>query len=331
MRISILTFTALTALSCIGVGGGVSPARADAAGFPAWLENFKSAARADGISDSVIAAALGPAQFIPRVIDLDRKQPEKTRTFNEYKKGVVSKQRIDQGRRLMTEYRDILQKVSHDYGVPASTIVALWGIETNFGKNTGGFRVVDALATLAYEGRRATYFQKELLNALHIIQDGHIAADAMKGSWAGAMGQNQFMPTSFKLYAVDYNGDNLRDIWGKQADVFASTANYLAQNGWKMDERWGRAVRLPIDFDTSYIGLEQKASVNTWAARGITMPNGSALPQSDMMGSIVRPQDSGREAYLVYGNYRAIMHWNRSTYFATSVGLLSDAIAGGGR
>ena len=325
------TFLKLSLLTAVSIGAILSgpAAHAGESGFKTWLSGFKTDARNAGIHDDVIADALGDAKFLPRVIELDRKQPEHTRTFNQYKKDVVSEVRIKEGRRLYQEYHNTLQKVSADFGVPASVIVALWGIETNFGKNTGGFQVVDSLATLAYEGRRETYFRKELMNALHIIQDGHITADAMKGSWAGAMGQNQFMPTSFKLYAVDYNGDKRRDIWGTKPDVFASTANYLAQNGWKMDERWGRAVHLPRDFDTSYIGLGTKASVSTWSKRGVTLPNGQSLPTSDLQASIVRPQDSGRTAYIVYGNYRTIMHWNRSTYFATAVGLLSDAIGEG--
>jgi membrane-bound lytic murein transglycosylase B len=305
----------------------VSLVYAGAEGFRTWTEQFISQAVAAGINPNLANQALSEAQFLPRVIDLDRKQPENTRTFNEYKTGVVSQARIDQGRQMLRQHRALLTEIEKKYGVPAPVIVALWGIETNYGKNTGGFEIIDALATLAYEGRRHDFFRDELLNALHIIQDGHITLHAMRGSWAGAMGQNQFMPSSFKRFAVDYNGDNRRDIWGTLPDVFASSANYLSKSGWQAGERWGRKVILPANFNASYIGLEKHEPVSTWTSRGVKLSNGQALPESGMTASIVRPQKSGRAAYLVYNNYRTIMKWNNSTFFATSVGLLSDLIA----
>ncbi len=307
----------------------VSHAFANADGFSAWIKAFEKRAANQGISQSTLHSAMRSAEFLPRVIELDRKQPEHTRTFNEYKRDVVSQVRIDEGRRLYRHYYSTLKEIESQYGVPAPVIVALWGIETNYGKNTGGFSVVDSLATLAYEGRRHEFFERELIAALKIIQAGHISVVNMRGSWAGAMGQNQFMPTSFMKFAVDGNGDNRKDIWGTKRDVFASTANYLKTVGWTPNERWGRAVRLPSGFDTTKIGLHHKKSINAWAMQGVTLPSGDPLPTSVLQASIVRPQDSGRDAYLAYHNYKSIMHWNKSTYFATSVGLLSDAIAAG--
>lgn len=318
---------AVTLILAFSSAGNFAMASPD--GFRDWVASFSYRAADEGISERTFRAAMDNAKFVPRAIELDRKQPEHTRTFNEYKRGVVSQRRIDDGRRMYREHYDILKKIEAQYGVPAPIIVALWGIETNYGKNTGGFRVVDSLATLAYEGRRHAFFERELVSALKIIDAGHIAANDMRGSWAGAMGQNQFMPTSFLQFAVDGNGDNRKDIWGTKHDVFASTANYLKTVGWTSSERWGRAVRLPAHFDMSKIGLSHKHSVNSWAALGVTLPNGDPLPKSDIMASIVRPQDSGATAYLAYDNYRTIMHWNKSTYFATSVGLLADYIAAG--
>lgn len=316
-------------LAVAGVAMGASSAHAGSDGFRAWADAFIPRAIQAGISPDLANQALSQAQFLPRVIELDRKQPETTRTFAQYRESIVSKQRIDQGRELYRQHRPLLQKIERETGVPGAVVVALWGIETNYGKNTGGFEIVDALATLAYEGRRRDFFKAELLNALKIVQDGHIALHDMKGSWAGAMGQNQFMPSSFKRFAVDYNGDNRRDIWGTIPDVFASSANYLSQSGWRAGERWGRAVRLPAGFDTSYMGRKRRDPVSAWAARGVTLPDGQALPQSDQLASIVQPQRDGRDAFMVYNNFNTIMRWNNSTFFATSVGLLSDQIARG--
>jgi membrane-bound lytic murein transglycosylase B len=304
-------------------------AQANDAGFHAWLQQFRVDAVKAGIRADVVDNALRDVEFLPRVIELDNKQPEKTRSFNAYRRDILSAKRVADGRRLYREHRVLLRSIEEEYGVPASIIVALWGIETHYGKITGGFEIIDSLATLAYEGRREAYFREELIEALRILQEGHVTRHKMKGSWAGAMGQNQFMPSSFLRFAQDHNNDGKRDIWGTLPDVFASSANYLNQSGWVEGERWGRAVKLSPSFDTTQIGLEITRPISTWSHLGVTLPNGGKLPVSDMSASIVRPEGKGREAYLVYPNYRTIMAWNRSTYFATSVGLLSDLIANG--
>ena len=296
--------------------------------FNKWVSDFKKEARSKGISSDLLDSAFDGVTPIARIIELDRKQPEGTMTFAQYQKRVISDARIAQGRRLYKEHRTLLDETAKKYGVPAPYIVALWGIETSYGNNTGGFGVVPALATLAYDGRRSSFFRSELINALKIIDAGHIAHEDMKGSWAGAMGQNQFMPSSFHAYAVDGNGDGKRDIWKSLPDVFASTANYLSKSGWKEDERWGRRIILPNGISESVLGLDNKYELQNWKDMGVTLPNGELVPVvRGMKASIVTPDGVNGPAYLVYDNYRVIMKWNKSTYFATSVGLLADQIA----
>lgn len=293
-----------------------------------WLNGVKAEARQNGVSEDILNQALGGIKPIPRVIELDRKQPEGTMTFAKYKKNVISDTRIRKGRILLKEHAAALKKASDKFGVPPQYIVALWGVETSFGEYTGGFKVVPALATLAHDGRRSKFFRTELMNALKILNEGHIQPINMKGSWAGAMGQNQFMPSSFHAFAIDGNGDGKRDIWGTLDDVFASTANYLSKSGWKEDQKWGRAVKLPQGFPKALSSLKIKKSLAEWKNMGVTLPNGSAIPTADgMMASIVTPGGLDGPAYLVYDNYRVIMRWNKSTYFATSVGLIADSIS----
>lgn len=295
--------------------------------FEVWLEKFKQRAIAEGISEQTVNQSFKGITPIERVIELDKKQPEGRLTFAQYKARVINNARIKQGRALLKKHSVALNEVSKKYGVQPQYIVALWGLETSYGKNTGGFSVVRALSTLAHEGRRASFFQKELLAALKIIDEGHITAKGMKGSWAGAMGQNQFMPTSFHAYAQDYDGDGRRDIWGTRKDVFASTANYLSRSGWKGDERWGRAIKLPPNFKLSDSGLKISKPLKTWRKQGVTLLNGASLPvAAGMKGSVVLPDGLEGDAFLVYDNYRVIMKWNRSIYFASTVGILADAI-----
>ncbi len=296
--------------------------------FNAWLVSFKKDAASQGISKEIIDKAMVGVKPIPRIIELDRKQPEGTMTFAQYKKRVINDARVSQGRRLYNKHRVLLDRTAKKYGVPAQYIVALWGIETSYGNNTGGFGVVPALATLAYDGRRSSFFRRELINALKILDAGHISPNKMKGSWAGAMGQNQFMPSSFNAFAVDGNNDGKRNIWTSLPDVFASTANYLSKSGWKEDERWGRRINIPANFTKNMVGIKVKHDLATWKKLGVTLLGGSAIPVvKGMKASIVVPDGLKGEAYLVYNNYRVIMKWNKSTYFATSVGLLANQIA----
>ncbi len=296
--------------------------------FQPWLQNLRTEALQKGISQKIVSEALSDIQPIPRVIELDRKQPEGTMTFAKYQKNVITEARIEKGRELYRQHRQELEKAASTYGVPAQYIVALWGIETSYGDNTGGFGVIPALATLAYDGRRSSYFRTELLNALHILDEGHINLGNMKGSWAGAMGQNQFMPSSFKTFAVDGNNDGRRNIWTSLPDVFASTANYLDKSGWREDQKWGREVSLPKGFPESLTGLDNARTLQDWKGMGVALPGNQPLPTTEnMKSSIVLPDGITGPAYLVYDNYRVIMKWNKSKYFATSVGILADKIA----
>ncbi|MCH2546048.1 MAG: lytic murein transglycosylase [Alphaproteobacteria bacterium] len=296
--------------------------------FNQWVDNYKREARALGIAKPLLDDAFAHMEPNDRVVELDRKQPEGTMTFARYKERVINAQRIKEGRRKLTQHRDLLNKVSKKYGVQPRFIVALWGIETNYGTNTGGFDVIEALATLAYDGRRGEFFRKELTNALQIINDGHISLDDMRGSWAGAMGQCQFMPSSFIAFAQDGNGDGKKDIWNDLEDVFASIANYLSKSGWDDEYTWGRRVAFPAGFSRQYGDIKSSRSLLEWAKMGIRTEFGSALPQVDIQASLVYPDDASNEAYLVYNNYKTVMKWNRSLYFATAVGLLSDEIGG---
>jgi len=229
---------------------------------------------------------------------------------------------------LLAKHRDLLYKIHAEYGVPPRYLIAFWGLETNFGDYLGGFRVVDALATLAYDQRRAYFFRVELLDALQIIEEGNILPDAMRGSWAGAMGHMQFIPSTFIAHAVDYTGDGRKDIWSSLPDAFSSAANFLSNIGWRPGEIWGREVRLPEDFDLMLATLNRKKTLEEWSSIGVRRINGAALPQADMQGSIVLPQGYKGPAFLVYDNFRAIMRWNRSINYAISVGHLADRIAG---
>jgi membrane-bound lytic murein transglycosylase B len=321
-----------TVLAC-----GASPVRAHspvtelsapAEPFPEWLEQFKVDARAKGISRVTIEDALSDVEPIPRVVELDRQQPEFSLTFREYLSQVGSDDRIARGRKRMAKHRTLLNAVSAKYGVPPQVIVALWGIETDFGRLTGGFKVIPALATLAHDGRRSAFFRKELFNALTIIDQGHIRAADMMGSWAGAMGQCQFMPSSFLRAAVDNNGDGRKDIWKTQADVFASAANLLRSNGWVKGRIWGRPVRLPASFDLALVGHDTRKTLAEWQRIGVRRSDGRNLPRVDIAASVIMPGGAGGPAFIVYENFRAILKWNRSDFFALTVGYLSDRIVG---
>jgi len=296
--------------------------------FSLWMKELKQEAENKGIRPEIISAALDNVKPIPRVIELDRKQPEFTLTFQDYQKRVVPRARVEKAKARLKENKVLLEAAAAKYGVQPRFIVAFWGIETDFGRVTGGFKVVDALVTLAYDGRRSAYFRKELFNALKILNEGHIAPDDMMGSWAGAMGQCQFMPSSFLNFAQDSNGDGQKNIWSDKSDVFASAANYLASSGWKGDQTWGRPVELPKDFDLGLAGLKTQKRLSEWQELGVRRLGGRDLPTRDLMASLVLGDGEKGPPFLVYNNYRTILKWNRSTYFAVAVGTLDDRMVG---
>ncbi|MEL0144934.1 MAG: lytic murein transglycosylase [Alphaproteobacteria bacterium] len=323
MRRHVLTAALLAAALIVPLHAKAEPD----AKFLEWLDGVRVEARGKGISEQILSRALEGIEPIARVIELDRNQPESTITFTQYIERIVSPARIKTGRAQYDKHRELLARIGSEFGVQSRFIVALWGIETNFGQFTGGFPVVDALATLAYDGRRSDYFRGELMKALQILEEGHIAPEDMKGSWAGAMGQSQFMPSSFLRFAYDHDGDGHKDIWTNQADVFASAANYLKGVGWNDDLTWGREVRLPEGFDTAQASLDIVKTIPEWQALGVRRTDGTELPSRTIDASIILPGGPGQPAYMVYLNYRAILRWNRSNYFAAAVGLLSDRIA----
>lgn len=297
--------------------------------FETWLAALRADARGLGISDSTLDAAFAGISPIPRVIELDRDQPEFTQTFWSYLGKRVNDTRIRRGRELLKRHAGLLRQIQSRYGVQARFLVAFWGLETNFGDYMGTFPVVGSLATLAYDPRRSDFFRTELLNALKILEDGHITPTKMEGSWAGAMGQPQFMPSTFVRFAVDHDGDGRRDIWGSLPDVFASASNYLSRSGWQRGETWGREVTLSGSFDFDLSGLNARKSLADWQRLGVRRADGSDLPQvAGMQASLILPAGHRGPAFLVYQNFRTIMVWNRSILYALAVGHLADRLVG---
>lgn len=320
-RVIILFFALLLSFSA-------PPAHAqEGVSFAAWLSELRNEAAAKGISAATLDGALTGLEPIPRVIELDRRQPEFTWTFREYMTKLVNNQRIEKGRRKLAENAKLLNEIGDKYGINPRFLVSFWGLETDFGRLAEGyFPTIAALATLAHDGRRSKFFREQLLAALRIIDQGHITPERMKGSWAGAMGHFQFIPTTFAAYAQDYDGDGKRDIWGNQSDAYASAANFLTKSGWKDDEIWGREVKLPQGFDFNLVGMGVKKPLDAWQKLGVRRVNGDNLPVVDIKASVVAPAGAAGPAFLVYGNFRTIMVWNRSIFYALAVGHLADRL-----
>ncbi len=311
--------------------------------FQEWLTALIVEAREQGVREDIIQQALSAVTPIPQVIDNDRNQAEFKETFEEYLVKRVTPWRIDTGRARLRENRDLLARVGEQYGVDPRFIVAFWGMETNYGSFTGGTDVIRALVTLAYDPRRAAYFRRELLSALQILNEGHISHTDMKGSWAGAMGQSQFMPSSFLQYAQDFDGDGKRDIWNSKADVFASIAQYLKAAKWDDAQTWGREVTLPADYHARAERWRQppqeyscsvlrnhtmQLPLQQWREIGVRRADGSDLPTNNLVASIVLPDGEDGRAFLTYGNFRAILRYNCANNYALSIGHLADSFSG---
>jgi lytic murein transglycosylase len=300
--------------------------------FARWITGTRATARAAGIDEATLGVAFDDVHDLPRVVELDRAQPEFTRAVWDYLDRALSPQRVAVGRDKLVQFRVEADMAASRYGVPASIVVAIWGIESNYGGNFGDIPTIDALATLGFEGRREDWARGQLLAALKIIQSGDIARTNMIGSWAGAMGQTQFLPSVFLAYAVDADGDGRRDIWGSMADVMASTANFIARSGWRADQPWGVEVRLPPGFDHGRADDKVRQPSDRWAAEGVrTMEGameGAPLPEfSD--AAILLPAGARGPAFLVGPNFRAILRYNNSTSYALAVGLLAQRLADG--
>ena len=300
--------------------------------FEDWLSGLQTEAQERGISSKVLSSAFADVRGpIPRVISLDRNQPEGKLTFEQYLQNVLPDFRIQQAKRRYQEQRETLESIQEQYSVQPNFLVSFWAMESDFGRNQGGFSIIAALATLAYDGRRSAYFRGELLDALRILERGDVTAPKMVGSWAGAMGQCQFMPSVFLKYGVDYDGDGKRNIWSSSADVLASAANYLHSIGWNGNETWGEEVRTPVGFDPDLIGLDRGTkTLSEWGKLGIRFRDGGTL-QGELTASLLAMGESPKRFFVVYPNYHVIRQWNRSNYFATSVGLLADAITSRGK
>jgi lytic murein transglycosylase len=316
------------------------------ADFARWLAGFRARAAGEGISEATLAATLDGLSYNPRVVDLDRGQPDDSRPasvprFADYLAGRLTPGRIAPGRRLASDLAATLAAVEARFGVPDEIVLAIWGMETGYGAVTGNFDVVRALASLAFDGRREELFARELVAALRMLDTGAVRRDRLVGSWAGALGNPQFLPTSYLAHAVDFDGDARADIWSSPADTAASIANYLARAGWRQGGDWAMRVAVPAELDRARIRdlVEPKAcrrvlgkhsrwlSVAEWRALGLAPLDGRRWPADDALATLVEPDGEGQGGYLTYGNYRALLDYNCSNFYALSVGLLADAIA----
>jgi len=296
--------------------------------FARWVVEFSTVARAAGIVDATLHIAFDNVRFVPRVIELDSAQPEFTRTVWDYLDGALSAQRIARGQDKLLQLRPMVEPIAARYGVPAEVLVAIWGLESDYGRFVGDIPTIDALATLGFEGRREQWARGQLLAALKILQNGDIERAQMMGSWAGAMGQTQFLPSNFLAYAVDADGDGRRDLWGSVADVMASTANFLASSGWQAGQPWGLEVRLPPGFDYARADADVRQPTAKWADEGVQAMDGAPLPVLADSAILLAAGARG-PAFLVGPNLRAILRYNNSTSYALAVGLLAQRLAGG--
>lgn len=306
-----------------------SPVPAQEQSFDEWMAALRLEAQGRGISATTLSALDAIKEPEARVLELDNSQPEFVQTFTRYLGLRVTTNQVNKGQSLLQQHAALLEQVRQRYGVQPHYLVAFWAIESNFGSATGGFSVLQALATLAYDPRRAEFFRRELLTALQIIDDGHITPERMSGSWAGAMGQLQFMPSVFYQYGVDGDNDGRIDIWNSLPDIFNSAANFLKESGWRGDERWGREVLLPADFDFSLSGASSK-TLQEWSDLGVTLVSGAPLPLAEMQAMVVLPAGAKGPAFLAYQNYQATMAYNPSTFYALTVGHLADRFTGSG-
>ena len=339
LLVALVTAAACAVLPAVVVAQDPAAAK-PAVPFSDWLTQLRKDALARGITEKTVESALTGIELQPVVVERDRTQAERTQTIDQYLKRRLNRETVTTGRQMMTRHAALLGKISAEYGVPANIIVAVWGLESSFGRFTGVRPTIAALATLAYDNRRAAMFREELFNALLILDRGDIEVEKMKGAWAGAMGQPQFMPSSYLKYAEDYDHDGKRDIWGSEADVFASVANYLKRNGWVSGARWGRAVSVPAgaaekiaaEAPLRATGCEAVRQMTAalplpgWSALGVRTAQTQALPASDMTASLVR---AGARNFLVYDNYLVLLQYNCAHAYALAVGLLADSLPAG--
>jgi len=347
LKIASITFLAFSGLTaCAGplesprppsrAGSPMQPDAIPAAapevqrGFENWLASFRPTALSAGISEATWTRATRDLRYNPRVIERDRSQAEFTKSIWEYLDSAVSDTRIENGRAALARYGATLRRIEARYGVEAEVVAAVWGMESNYGKNRGATQIIPALATLAYDGRRGAFFAEQLIAALKIVQAGDTDPAHMTGSWAGAMGHTQFIPTSYLSFAVDFTGDGRRDIWSDDpTDALASTAAYLARSGWVKGQPWGVEVQLPQGVNFALAGKKVKKSPAEWAALGVRGINGGAVPDHGA-ASILLPAGARGVALMIFGNFSVIGRYNNADSYIIGVGHLSDRLKGGG-
>jgi membrane-bound lytic murein transglycosylase B len=303
-----------------------APAQAETS-FAVFLASVRADAVGSGIAPSTVDHAFAGLRPNAKVLELDSHSPEVTQSWERYRTIRLSDQRVAAARQAMQTNSVSLTEINRRYGVDPGIIVAIWGLESNFGGYTGGFAVIEALATLAFDGRHNGFFRAELISALRILDHGDIALPRMTGSYAGAMGQPQFMPSSYLNYAVDFDGKGRRDIWDNRNDVLASIANYLSKSGWRPDEPWGQPIRVPAGFTVDRNGRDDTRSLAAWNRLGVTRADGAAFSRFDVSGAVVMPDGIGGDAYMTYANFSIIRLYNPSDLYALSVGLLASRIS----
>jgi membrane-bound lytic murein transglycosylase B len=298
------------------------------ASFKQCVSDLQEQARLAGISSEVIDDALANVRYLDKVIGYDRAQPEFVQTFPEYFSTRVTSGRINKGRELYEKHSAFLNELTQRYGVPGAYLVAFWGLETNFGSYKGKMPIIDALTTLACDPRRSEFFSIELMQAMRLMDKEKITGDMMLGSWAGAMGHTQFMPSAYLSYAIDGDNDGKVDLWNSEKDALASAANFLQQLGWKSGFKWGREVILADTFDYTLAGKDRSQTVAFWAEHGVSKTDGKALDKAAIKASLVIPAGHNGPAFLLYKNFDVILGWNNSEFYGIAVGHLADRING---
>ncbi|WP_040363354.1 lytic murein transglycosylase [Congregibacter litoralis] len=323
MRVSIGFCSLLLLTLCPTASAAV-----DQQAFDSCIADLGDRARQAGVETSLVAAVLPEIAPLERVIELDRKQPEFVQTFGAYVDTRVTESRVERGRALLAKHQPFLQTLLERYGVPPRYLIAFWGLETNFGSYLGNIPTLNALATLACDPRRSDFFAGEFVNALELMEREALPLDTLRGSWAGALGHTQFMPSSYLRYAVDGDDDGRINLWESERDALASGANFLRSLGWTPELRWGRQVVLPENFPYELASLSGERSLRAWAPLGVRQLDGATVPALDLEAALLLPAGHLGPAFLVYENFRVVMRWNQSLSYALSVGLLADRLAG---
>ncbi len=303
-------------------------ANAQNADLQAFIASFRSQAMAEGITAEVYDRAMTGLTPNERVVRALNTQPEFTRPIWEYIEGAVSQRRLDGGREQLAANTALFDGLESEYGVPREVLTAVWALESNFGQIKGNYNLFQALATLAYDGRRQNFGRSQLIAALKISQQEGTDPSQMTGSWAGAFGHTQFIPTTFLAYAVDGDGDGVRDLWNSHADALASAASYLERSGWSSDRDWGTEVRLPEGFNYALANADVRRSISAWSAAGVRRITDEAMPASDVQAEIILPAGAAGPAFLITGNFKAIMRYNPATSYALAISYLSDGLRG---